>query len=73
LFWFLENKKKIKKINIIEIFFVPRKTRAKNKQVKKNQKTKQKTKNKNKQKLQITIKLITSLTIQAVLYMYILK
>ena len=27
----------------------------------------------NKQKLQITIKLITSLTIQAVLYMYILK
>jgi hypothetical protein len=56
LFWFLENKKKIKKINIIEIFFVPRKTRAKNKQAKKKtrkQNKKQKIKTNKNCKLQL--------------------
>jgi hypothetical protein len=48
------------------------KQEQKNKQAKKTKEIKKKTKTKNKQ-TKITIKLITSLTIQAVLYMYILK
>jgi hypothetical protein len=54
---------KKKKINIIEIFFLYKKKQEQktNKQTSKKQKL-------NKQKLQITIKLITSLTLQAVHY-----
>ena len=69
----LEYKNKIKKLTLLKYFLYREKQEQKNKQAKKTKEIKKtKTKTKNKQ-TKIAIKLITPLTMQAVLYMYILK
>jgi hypothetical protein len=63
---------KKKKLTLLKYFFCTKKNKNKKKQKQKTNKQTNKKQKTNKQKLQITIKLITSLTLQAVLYMYIL-